>query len=115
MLPTLLAQRIRNPLLSPELQAENGVGFFQKLLPALIGLGLLIGTIIFVFILIIGAIQYISSGGDKASTEGARNKMGNAIIGIVILFTVFALINLIEIFFGTNIVSIDLCSIGIGC
>jgi len=44
--------------------------------------------------MIIGAIQWISSGGDKASVEAARGKVMNAIIGLIVLFVVFALIKL---------------------
>jgi len=58
--------------------------------------------------LITGAIQWISSGGDKQALESARNKISNALVGIVILFAVFAIINLIETFFGINIMTLDM-------
>ncbi|OGM21459.1 hypothetical protein A2955_02570 [Candidatus Woesebacteria bacterium RIFCSPLOWO2_01_FULL_37_19] len=94
---------IGNPALSNTLRALNGVQFIQRLLPALITMLLIIGSIIFLFVFLLGAVQWISSGGDKAALESAKSKITNALIGIAILLTLFAIINLIEIFFGTRI------------
>jgi hypothetical protein len=106
------APGITNPALSQSLQeileSPNPIAFFQKFIPMLIGFGFVIGTIIFFFIMMVGAIQWISSGGDKASVEQARGKVLNAVVGIVILFATFALIKVIEIFFGTNILELDI-------
>ena len=74
----------------------------------MIGLALVIGALIFLFILIIGAIQWMTSGGDKASLEGAKGKISNAFIGLVILFATFAIMLLIENFFGIKILSLDI-------
>ncbi len=103
---------ITNPALSDNLQeilqTEGGIGFLQRLLPNLVGLIFVIGVIIFFFILVIGAIQWITSGGDKAAVEQARGKVVNALVGIVILFSSFAIIKLVESFFGTNILTLDI-------
>src|SRR3990172_7232986 len=97
---------LTNPLI-PKAQAGAGAAFFQGFLPAMVGLAYVVGTIIFFFIFLMGAIQWISSGGDKASLEGARGKLSNALVGIVVLFSTFAIIKVIEAFFGINILSID--------
>lgn len=106
---------ITNPVLGPALQglsqSEGGVAFFQKLLPAAITLCLVVGVIIFFFMLIMGAIQWISSGGDKQGLESAKGKLTNALIGIVILFSVFAVAKLIETFFGISILTLDIGSL----
>lgn len=102
---------IINPILgSPATGASGnaGVTFLQKFIPAAISLGLLIGVVIFFFILIIGGIQWISSGGDKQALEGARGKISNALIGLVILFAVFAIIQLLNTFFGIHILNLTL-------
>ncbi len=79
----------------------------------MIGLGFVIGILIFFFVMIAGAIQWITSGGDKAAIEGARGKIVNAIVGIVILFALFAIIGVIENFFGLDILSLDILSFAI--
>lgn len=91
-----------------DLAGKTGVGFFQKLLPSAIGLLFVVGIVIFIFMILLGAIGWISSGGDKAALEGAKGKISNAIIGLVILLSTFALFKLIETFFGINILTIDI-------
>ncbi len=107
MIPKL-AQVINNPALGPNLQSKTGVGFFQSFIPAVIGLALVVGTLIFFFVLVIGAIQWIVSGGDKAAVESARGKISNALIGVVILFSVFVVIMVVEEFFGIKILTLDI-------
>lgn len=102
---------INNPVLGPNLQGKTGLQFFQSFIPNLITLGLIIGVIFFFFILILGAIQWISSGGDKNALEEAKHKITNAIIGIVILFSVFAILKVIENFFGISILTLDIGSL----
>jgi len=97
-----IAQVINNPALG-NLGRLSGEEFFAKLIPALIGLGFVVGAIIFVFMLVYGAILWISSGGDKMRMESARSKIANALIGIVILFGFFAILNLVSCFFGIGI------------
>lgn len=64
---------------------------------------LVIAAIIFFFILVVGGIKWIASGGDKGATEGARNQITAALVGLVIVFAAWAIVQLIETFFGVNI------------
>ncbi len=99
---------VTNPALSPSLQAKSGEAFFQGLIPSVVGLSFVIGSLIFFFVMVIGAIQWIVSGGDKASLEAARGKVANAIIGFTLLLVIFAIVKVIENFFGINILTIDI-------
>ena len=73
------------------------------IISALISLIIIIAAIAFFFILIIGGIRWIMSGGDKANTEAARNQITAALVGLVIVFAAWAILQLIDAFFGTNI------------
>ncbi|SRR5260221_7170812 len=108
----LLAETITNPLLG-DLNKNTGVSFIQQLIPALIGLALVGGSLIFFFMLIMGAIQWITSGGDKAALEGARGRITQALVGIIILFSAFAIVKLVETFFNIHILTIDIGSLKI--
>jgi hypothetical protein len=99
---------INNPILGPDLQRLNGVTFIQKLVPALILFGLVIGVVFFFFNLLMGAIAYINSGGDKGKTEAARGRITNAIIGLIVLFCIFGIMNILEVFLGTDLSILDL-------
>jgi hypothetical protein len=98
---------IGNPALGTK-STTPGVTFFSNFIPAAIGLAFIIGALFFFINIIIGAIQWISSGGDKQAVEGARGKITNAIIGVVILFSVYAILRLIAFFFKIEILTLDL-------
>ena len=104
----LAQDSITNPALGPSLQSTTGVEFIQDLIPRMVGLAFLVGVLIFFFIMVTGAIQWITSGGDKAGIESARGKITNAIVGVVILLSLFALLKVIEDFFGINILALDI-------
>lgn len=71
-----------------------------QIVSGLIALVMLVAALIFFFMLIIGGIRWISSGGDKGATEGARNQITAALVGLVIVFAAWAIANLIGYFFG---------------
>lgn len=101
---------ITNPVLGNlnSLAGTDGTGFFAKLIPSLVGLLLMVGALVFVFMLLWGAIQWILSGGDKGAVESAKGRITNALAGIVLLLSTFAIVALIETFFGINILTIDI-------
>ncbi|MCH7730561.1 hypothetical protein IID21_03485 [Patescibacteria group bacterium] len=106
------AEGITNPALN--LPFTTGEGFLQNFLPRFIGIGFVIGALIFLFMMLIGAIQWIASGGDKTAIEAARGRIMNALIGVVILFSLFAIFTLVSNFFGINLLQIDFESLKVG-
>ena len=82
---------------------QGGVGFVSALISVVVTGLLIVGSLYFFFQLLTGAVAWIGSGGDKAALEGARSKIFNAGIGLVLLFSAFAIIRLIESVFGVNL------------
>lgn len=78
----------------------------------LIKLILVVAALVFFFILVIGGIRWIASGGDKAQTEAARNQITAALVGLVIVFAAWAIAQLINTFFGINIFELILPTAG---
>jgi hypothetical protein len=76
----------------------------------LIRLVLIIAALAFFFILVLGGIRWIASQGDKAQTENARNQITAALVGLVIVFAAWAIVQLINTFFGINIFELSLPS-----
>ena len=72
---------------------------------------LVVAGLIFFFMLIIGGVKWILSGGDKAQTEGARNQITAALIGLVIVFAAWAIITLLGSIFGISILSFNIPNI----
>ena len=102
------SEGLRNPALNEGLQSPEEVAYISQLIPNIIGLAFVIGAIVFFLIMLVGAIQWITSGGDKASLEGARGKITSAFFGIVILFATYAIVKVLESFFGISILEINL-------
>ncbi len=101
-------QDITNPALNQNIRNLEGVDFFNRFLPNLISLSFIIGAIIFIAIIIVGSIQWIISGGDKGAVESAKGKITNAVLGLIILLSVFAIIRLLESFFGIEILNLNI-------
>lgn len=91
---------IYNPALDPLIGKGEGVGILNLFLGNIIGLLLIIGVIVAFIFIIIGAIEWTTAGNDKAKMESARGKVVSAVVGLVILFAVFAIMKLIGAFFG---------------
>lgn len=70
-----------------------------------------VAGLIFFFMLIIGGLRWVLSGGDKAQTEAARSQITAALIGLVIIFSAWAIANLVQTVFGVSILNVTIPSI----
>ena len=108
----LLAQNIN---LQPSSSDKNfgalGGLTVPGIISAMIRLTVVVAAIVFFFILVIGGIRWILSGGDKANTEAARSQITAALVGLVIVFAAWAIVALINTFFHVDIFSLAIPSI----
>lgn len=102
MVNQYLAQNVTNPFLGNAGQT-GGATFFGRFIPNLFNLVFIVGLVIFVFVFIYGAIQWITSGGDANQVAVARGKVISAVVGLILLLSLFAILNLVECFFGVGI------------
>lgn len=70
------------------------------LIPALINMALIFAVVIFFFMFIAGGIKWITSGGDKEGAKGAQGMLTAAVVGLVIIFSAWAIKSLVYNFFG---------------
>jgi amino acid transporter len=89
-------------LLGGSVLAETGIdikqpkGFADNLgtvISSAINLIFMVAALIAFGFLIFGGIEWITSGGDKGKTEGARNKITAAVVGLLILAASWAIID----------------------
>jgi len=66
---------------------------------------LLVAFILAFVFLIFGGIRWITAGGDEKAVSGARGMITAALIGLVVVLVSYALIVLVETFFGVTIIS----------
>ncbi|MBP7875373.1 hypothetical protein KA012_00060 [Candidatus Woesebacteria bacterium] len=69
---------------------------FPAMLENLMNIVLTIGVVAVLLYLIWGGLEWITSGGDKGKTEGARNKITAAIVGLIILVSAWAIMTFVQ-------------------
>jgi len=74
-----------------KINVENPGGVIGAIISFVLFLAVFIA---FVF-LVIGGLKWITSGGDKSAVESARNTIIAAIIGLVIAFLAYLIINIV--------------------
>lgn len=80
-----------------------GKGFatdIGKLLNAVLSFVMIIAALLVFMYLILGGIEWITSGGDKGKTESARNKITSAVIGLIVVAASYAVLTLALNFLG---------------
>ncbi|OGD10150.1 hypothetical protein A2397_03850 [Candidatus Amesbacteria bacterium RIFOXYB1_FULL_44_23] len=69
------------------------------------------GVLAFIYLLM-GGMQWITSSGDKDAAEKARKKIMYALVGLSITFSSYALLYIVRILFGVNLVQVVINNIG---
>jgi hypothetical protein len=85
---------------------------FNNLFSALVTAAFVIASLIALAFLIFGGIKWITSGGDKAGVESARNMIVAALVGLVITFLAYLLLTILFNFFGLDITALTIPPIG---
>lgn len=76
---------------------------FANILKGAISFVFIIVAVVFFFILVIGGLKWITSGGDEKKVASARAQITNALIGLVIVFAAWAITRLIGTVFGVDL------------
>lgn len=109
---TVLAQKLD---LTPGAEATGASGLetieFESLITWVVTAIIVVAGLVFFFMLVLGGLKWIMSGGDKAATEGARSQITAALIGLVIIFSAWAIVNLITAIFNVNILDFSIPAI----
>lgn len=93
-----------DPQINIPMPSNFKIGDIGQLISALVGTLLIIAALLAFFYLILGGIQWITSGGDKAGMEAARNKITHAIVGLIIVGAAWAVMLLVQNFLGVTII-----------
>lgn len=92
-----------------KIPAPQGVpagGLFTKgedILKASVNLLFIVAAVLAIIFLILGGIRWITSGGDPKGVEAARKQITYAIIGLIIVFLAFLIVNTIGGLFGIKL------------
>ncbi len=84
---------------------QTGTGWFTDigvLINSVLRVVMVIAALLVFMYLILGGIEWITSGGDKGKTEKAREKITAAIVGLIVLAAAYAILTLVLKFLGFN-------------
>lgn len=79
---------------------ETGATAISNFLSRLVGLFFTLATLVALFMFLWAAIEWMTSAGEKEKVASARNKIIYTIIGIILLATSFAILNIVGVFTG---------------
>ncbi len=84
-----------------------------RLVGAVINLILVVTGLIFFFLLLFGGLQFILAGGgsDKQGSQRAQKAVTGALIGLLIVFGVYAVIVLAGNFLGVNLLVLNIVNV----
>ena len=74
----------------------------------IVTIAFILAVLVALLFLIWGGIKWITSGGDKGGVEAARSQIIAAIIGLIIVFLAFFILNLVLGLFGLDLFHLKL-------
>jgi len=97
------------PVLSEiqEAAANSGVSLIDNLgvfVSSIVGLFLIIASLATILYLVWGGLKWITAGSDAGKVEEARQQISNAILGLAIVASSWAIFLILNYFFGLGIV-----------
>jgi hypothetical protein len=112
----LLAQ-IHNPVLPNAIGGGNNPDYTQggsalgSIISGLVGALFIAGFLLSFIYLIMGGYKWTTSSGDKTKLEAARDEITNAIIGIIVVGSAYALTTIVAQFFGLELNNLPIPSL----
>jgi hypothetical protein len=103
-LMNLLAQNLPTTGVGNATSAVVDLGFkipsFDAVLTFIIRFFFIVAGLVALIFLLLGALGWITSGGNKESVDKAREKIQNALIGVILLFVILAIVGVVENILG---------------
>jgi hypothetical protein len=75
-----------------------------------ISLVMILVSVVFFFILVMGGLKWVTSGGDEKKVGEARSQITNGLIGLAIVFAAFAIMKLIGSVFNIDVFNLTIPS-----
>jgi hypothetical protein len=89
--------------MTPNAIPNGGLPLLAKIFGNVITIFMMVGLMFVVISMVWGAVQWISSGGDKAKLTAGRNRITTALIGFILLLLSFFAINAVGYLFKVDV------------
>lgn len=92
---------ICNPALQNcEANVSNPTAYFNNIIQGVFSIFFIVGILYFIWHFVMAGYHFISSNGDEKKIVTAKNEILYALIGLIIIFTIFALLKFIGYILG---------------
>lgn len=93
--------QITNPVIPTQLgSGGQGGTIVGGIIGGGLGLVIILGAILAIIALMVGAVRWITSGGDKTKLQQAQEQITQGIVGLIVLASIWAIITLVFTFTG---------------
>lgn len=82
---------------------SGGINVVSKALSNGLTIMIILCVVLALIFLVLGGIQWITSGGDKSKIQAARAKLTWAIVGLVVAFSAFFIVSLLGYIFKVDL------------
>lgn len=106
----VLAQGITNPAVGP-VGSGDGVAVFGQIISVVVSFMLAMGILMSLLYFILSTYHWINAGGDKGKLIQARDGVIQAVLGLVVLLSIFTIASLLGNLFGINLLQFAIPSL----
>jgi hypothetical protein len=100
---------IQNPLLSDQnITVDSSVNYVQSVISTIVSLLMIVAVVYFLWHASMAGYHFIATEGNADDLKKAKNELLWAIMGLVIVFAVFAILKLVGTIFGINLLNINI-------
>lgn len=85
---------------------------FGPMISNIISVIIIIAFLASFFYLLWGGVQWITSGGNPEQVDAARNRIMQALVGLVVVVAAWAIMGLVSAFFGVDFTSFNIPTLG---
>lgn len=96
---------VENAYTADAKSGEHSLTILETIISNMLGLGTVVGSLIFIGYFLMGAIAWVGAGGDTSKIGKARDQMMQGAIGLFVLVAVYAIVGLIGSIVGLNILN----------
>ncbi len=104
----LVTFQIHNPFLPNLPNADQAPALISQTLSNILTLLFIGAGLAFFFMFVIGGLRWITSAGEKEKVEGAKKQITSAVVGLILILSVFAVIGFLNQLFGINLIEFSL-------
>lgn len=87
----------------PLIGASFRVSRPETVIMGAIGILVIVAGLVFFICIAWGAFEWLTAGGDKSQTQGARNRISGCLVGLSIVALAWAIMGLLQYFFGVRL------------